>query len=229
MAQFPPTKLVNSASIIQEVGLIHRVYQPTSEGPHPTVVMLHGRAGTEDVMWVFAHTVPENWLLVAPRGIRLDPDGGYDWRPRGKDEWPPLSAFDEAATAVTRFIRALPELYNADPEQIYLMGFSQGAATAYATAIRHPGLVQGIAGLVGFIPGECGKMEETAVLRDLPIFMAVGKQDPTIPYEQSLRCAQTLRKAGAALTYNEYDTGHKLNAQGVRDLKTWWKARETGD
>ena len=39
--------------------------------------------------------------------------------------------------AVTRFIHALPSLYNADPQQIYLMGFSQGAATAYALSLIH--------------------------------------------------------------------------------------------
>ena len=71
----------------------------------------------------------------------------------------------------------------------------QGAATSYATAMKHPGLVQGIAGLVGFVPGDCGRMAETAVLRDLPIFMAVGKQDTTVPYEQSQICAETLKNA----------------------------------
>lgn len=229
MSQSLFPKLVTSVNIIQQAGLIHRVQQPEGDGPFPTVVMLHGRAGTEDVMWVFANTLPPGWLLVAPRGIRLDPDGGYDWRPRGKDEWPPLAAFNEAVTAVTRFIHALPQLYNADPAQIYLMGFSQGAATAYATAMQHPGLVQGIAGLVGFVPGDCGEMVETAVLQDLPIFMAVGTQDATVPYEQSQLCGDTLKKAGAALTYGEYDTGHKLNGQGIRDLREWWKKRELGD
>jgi phospholipase/carboxylesterase len=226
MSHAPSPKLVNSVNLIQKTGLIHRVQLPERDGPLPTVVMLHGRAGTEDVMWVFAKTLPPDWLVVAPRGIRLDPDGGYDWRPRGKDEWPPLSAFDEAVTAVTRFIKALPDLYYADPSQIYLMGFSQGAATSYATAMQQPGLVQGIAGLVGFVPGECDDYVETAVLQDLPIFMAVGINDPTIPYEQSQRCAQTLKAAGADLTYQEYETGHKLNAQGVRDLKAWWTAQQ---
>ena len=229
MSQSPPPKLVTSVNIIQQAGLIHRVQQPEGDGPFPTVVMLHGRAGTEDVMWVFANTMPSNWLLVAPRGIRIDPDGGYDWRPRGQDEWPPLAAFDEAVTAVTRFIHALPDLYNADPAQIYLMGFSQGAATSYATAMQQPGLVQGIAGLVGFVPGDCGEMVETAVLQDLPIFMAVGTQDTTVPYEQSQQCGNTLRNAGAALTYGEYDTGHKLSGQGIRDLREWWKKRELED
>jgi len=218
-------QLVTAVNVVNQAGLIHRVQKPVGSGPWPTVVMLHGRSGNEDVMWVFARSCPANWLLVAPRAIKPDPDGGYAWHPRGKDEWPTLAQFDEAVTAVTRFIHALTTLYNADPQRIYLMGFSQGAATAYATALRHPGLVQGIAGLVGFVPEDCGDAGETAVLRDLPIFMAVGREDPLIPYQRAQGCALTLREAGAALSYHEYDTGHRLNAAGMRDLKSWWQAQ----
>lgn len=221
-------KLVTAVPVIEQAGLIHRVQQPVDDGPFPTVVMLHGRSGNEDVMWVFAKSCPPGWLLVAPRAIKPDPDGGFAWHPRGKDEWPSLDRFDEAVTAVTRFIRALPDLYHADPQRIYLMGFSQGAATAYATALRHPRLVQGIAGLVGFVPEECGAELETAVLRDLPIFMAVGREDPLIPYERAQACAQTLRAAQADLTLREYDTGHRLNAAGMHDLRDWWLARASG-
>ncbi len=218
-------QLVIEGTAVAVSGLIHRVSQPAGSGPYKTVVMLHGRSGTEDVMWIFAKTLPPGWLVVAPRGIKPDPDGGYDWRPRGKDEWPVLTQFDEAVTAVAHFIHALPRLYNADPKQIYLMGFSQGAATAYATAIRHPGLVQGIAGLVGFMPTACDDSLTASSLLDLPIFMAVGKRDPLIPAERAAGCAQTLFMAGANLEYHEYDTGHKLNAAGMRDLQAWWAER----
>lgn len=218
-------RLVTEGTAVTASGLIHRVSPPTGPGPHKTVVMLHGRSGNEDVMWIFAKATPPGWLLVAPRGIKTDPDGGYDWRRRGQDEWPTLEQFDEAVTAVTHFIRVLPELYRADPEQIYLMGFSQGAATAYAAAIRHPGLVQGIAGLVGFMPIACDESLEASPLVDLPIFMAVGKRDPLIPTERAAGCAQTLFMAGTQMEYHEYDTGHKLNAAGMRDLQAWWAER----
>lgn len=218
-------QLVKAVAIINQAGLIHRVLRPSSEQPAPAIVMLHGRSGNEDVMWVFAKSCPPGWLLVAPRAIKPDPDGGYAWHPRSQDEWPSLAQFDDAVTAVTRFIHALPTLYNADPQRIYLMGFSQGAATAYATAMRQPGLVQGIAGLVGFAPEAWEAEVETAVLRDLPIFMAVGREDALIPYERAQLCAQTLRTAGADLTYREYETGHRLDAAGSRDLKTWWAGR----
>jgi phospholipase/carboxylesterase len=218
-------QLIESGEPFEKAGLAHRVLQPEGDGPLPTAVLIHGRAGNEDVMWVFARTVPDNWLVVAPRAIKEDPDGGYSWHPRQADTWPSLSQFDEAVTAISHFIRALPGLYQADPSRIYLMGFSQGAALAIAAAIRQPGLVHGIASLVGFVPVESEAALDSAPLKDLPIFMAAGKDDERIPYERAQQGAEVLKAAAAQLEYHQYDTGHKLNAQGMRDLTEWWKRR----
>ena len=217
--------LINEGSALKETGLVHRVRQPDGPGPHPTTVLLHGRSGGEDAMWIFSQTLPPGWLILSPRGIKPDPSGGFAWHPRQRDEWPPLDTFSEAVQVISSFIRSLPAVYGADPDQIYLMGFSQGAAAAYATAMTHPGLVKGIAGLVGFVPVQCDAAVKIAALRDLPIFMAVGIDDPYIPHKRAQNCARTLRDAGADLAYREYKTGHKLNAQGVRDLSAWWKKR----
>lgn len=203
-------------------GLIHRVLEPAGDDPHPTILMLQGKGGTEDVMWIFARSAPKNWLLVAPRAIHNDSDGGHSWYPPLPERWPTLAHFDPAVDRLHHFIHTLPSLYNADLSRLYLMGFSQGAAASYALAIHHPQLVQGIAGLVGFIPTHCDDAITIAPLTGLPIFMAVGLQDDTIPPERAQACANTLRLAGADLDYNEYDTGHKLNSAGMRDLAAWW-------
>ena len=139
--------------------------------------------------------------------------------------WPSIGAFGPAIDAVMRFLQALPAIYNADPLQMYLMGFSQGAATSYATAMSHPSLVQAIAGLVGFVPADCQKPAYLDALHALPIFMAVGTKDPLIPVERTSECAQVFRQARAQLTYREYDTGHKINNQGFQDLQAWWSNR----
>lgn len=220
-------RLIDQGEALARAGLVHRVAEPAGPGPHPTVVMLHGRAGNEDVMWIFARAVPAGWLLVAPRAIKEDPQGGYSWRLRERDEWPTLVQFDVPVGAVVDFIRSLPDLYNADPDNVYLMGFSQGAATAYALAMRHPDLVQGIAGLVGFVPMECDDLLAAEPLEGLPIFMAVGKEDPRIPYSRSLACAHTLQMVGAELDYHEYEMGHRLNARAMRHLEAWWQKRAT--
>jgi phospholipase/carboxylesterase len=217
--------LISEGAGYEASGLVHRMQQPATAGPHPTAVMIHGRAGNEDVMWVFGRALPPGWLVVAPRAIKNDSDGGYSWHPRQADEWPSLSLFDEAVAAVHRFVYALPDLYQADLNRLYLMGFSQGAAVAYATALRHPGLVKGIAGLVGFVPTETEAAVADAPLQHLLTFIAAGREDERIPLSVSQQAAEVLRAAGADVEYHEYDTGHKLNAQGMRDLKAWWDGR----
>jgi phospholipase/carboxylesterase len=225
MTEMNQPELVESGSAFETAGLVHRVLEPTGNEPRPTAVLLHGRSGNEDVMWIFQRALPKDWLVVAPRAIQDDPAGGYAWHPRQPDEWPTLAMFDEAVSAVIHFIKALPKLYRADPKQIHLMGFSQGAATAFATAMRHPDLVRSIAGLVGFAPENCEAEVESGVLNGLPIFMPVGAEDTTIPLARSRQSAEVLRTAGADLTYQEYETGHKLNAQGMRALKEWFSKR----
>lgn len=215
--------LIDSGPILTELGLVHKVLEPPGTGPYRTMVMLHGRYGDEDVMWIFQDTTPVNWLKITPRGLLAEPRGGYSWVYQEYGVWPELPAFDTAVTAVAQFLHALPRVYNADPDQLYLMGFSQGAAVSYATAMRHPGIVRAIAGLVGFIPDACAGPDNLATLDELPIFMAVGREDKLIPYERALGCAQVLRQGNSQLSYNEYDTGHKLNSQGIRDMRAWWR------
>ena len=187
--------------------------------------MLHGQGGDEDVMWVFAPTVPDGWLVVAPRGPVAAPDGGFAWHRRERDVWPSLADYDPAVSVLARFVDALPSLYGADPTRIYLMGFSQGAATSYATALQRPGVILGVAGLVGFVPTACDEVVTTLPLAGLPIFMAIGRRDPLIPLERAREVARLLAAAGAVVDAREYDVGHKLSPQGMRELTAWWRER----
>ncbi len=221
----PEPRLIDSGPALRRAGLVHRLIDGAHPAPRPAIVMLHGWKGNEDVMWIFQRTLPAGWLVVAPRASQPDPDGGYTWYPAvAAAGWPDLAHLDEAVTQTAQFLDALPDLYGADPRRIYLQGFSQGAALAYALALRHPGRVQGIAGLVGFAPRVTPAELARQPLLDLPVFMAVGRQDDRIPPDIAAHCAATLRQAGADLTLREYDTGHKLNAAGMRDLRAWWAA-----
>jgi len=216
------TALVDDGPALDAAGLIHRVRQPMTAGPHPTIVMLHGMGGSEDSTWLMGPALPRQWLVTAPRGIEAGPGGRYAWVRRVPDEWPGLAEYDEAVRGVARFAAALPSLYGADPDRTFLLGFSQGAATSFATSIAKRDAVSGIASVVGFVPTDCGD-ERLLRLAELPVFMAVGRRDPLIPFEVSAVCAATLRSVGADLEYHEYDVGHKLSSQGMRDLRGWWE------
>jgi phospholipase/carboxylesterase len=206
-----------------ETGLVHRYLMPKGVAP-ATAVMIHGRKGNEDVMWVFRKAVPRPWLLLAPRAPFVE-DYGYSWQLPGGSAWADWSELDEGAAKLVKFVRALPRLYNADPTRIYLMGFSQGAAVAFAAALLQPDLVRGIVSLVGFAP----KLQTTPNFRPLdklPVFMAAGTHDTTIPLDLAQQSAELLKSLGADLTYREYDTGHKLTARGMKDLIRWFQARD---
>jgi phospholipase/carboxylesterase len=206
-----------------QAGLVHTVRRPEGDGPFRTAVLLHGRNGNEEVMWVFAHTLPDDLLLVAPRAIKNGDDGqGYSWHPHDPKTWPTMAEFEEAVAALEKFIAALPDLYEADLSQLYLMGFSQGAALGLSTMMKNPELAQGLAALVGFLPLEHDALVAERPLTERPIFMAAGMEDERIPLNLARRSAKAIRQAGADLTYNEYDTGHRINRQGMRDLSVWW-------
>lgn len=213
--------LVDDGTAFESLGLVHRILQPEGVGPFPTAVLIHGRKGTEDVMWIFARTIPKHWQIISVRAL-FPEEEGYSWnKPLGR--FPILAEMDEAVTAVSHFLQKLPQIYDSDPQKTVLMGFSQGAATSFATAIKHPGMVQGIIGLVGFLPETPDDIIAQAPLMNLPIFMAVGEQDNTIPVQIARQSGEALRAAGAWLEYREYATGHKLNGKGMRKLQSWWE------
>ena len=224
MSNLPP--LVDNGIEYEKAGLVHRVLRPAAgTEPYPTIVLIHGHLGNEDVMWIFKQTLPQGWLLIAPRAIVPYGSDSFSWAVHDVGTWPALSAFDEAVARLTNFIDALPELYGADLDQLYLMGFSQGAATSFATAVSQPDRIKGVASLVGFMPEQVEDAIDNKLLAEMPVFMAVGTEDESIPLNVAQAAGKMARAMGADLAYNEFDTGHKLNGAGMRALKSWWADR----
>src|SRR5437016_4850467 len=140
-------QLVDSGPAFDALGLVHRVRVPAGPGPHPTLVMVHGLKGNEDVLWIFARTASAQWLIVSPRAP-LSVEGGYSWNGSEDDAGP--ESYQAGLTTLTRFVDALPAHYPADRSRLVMLGFSQGAAMTYAFAASNR--VQGIAALSGFMP-----------------------------------------------------------------------------
>jgi phospholipase/carboxylesterase len=105
------------------------------------------------------------------------------------------------------------------------MGFSQGAALALTAMMHRPEMAQGLAALVGFLPLEHEAMVAERPLTERPVFMATGAKDEIIPLDLARSSAKAIRQAGADLAYSEYQTGHRINRQGMRDLSVWWSER----
>ncbi len=188
--------------------------------PRRVIWMIHGWTGDERSMWVFAARMPKEALLLAPRApypsqhAELD---GYSWVTRRSGEFSPLAAFQPALESFGGLLAAVAAHYpSADFSRAGFVGFSQGAAFSFAWALSQPQQVARLAALAGFLPG--GAEGQLARLAGLPVFIAHGTQDETVPVQLARQAQEQLAAAGAQVQYCEAETGHKLAADCARGL-----------
>jgi len=207
------------------IDLVHCVQIPPEASPArpaPVVVMVHGWKGDETVMWIFKQTIPPGVAIITPRAPLAVKDGGYGWFQRAASELEPEpDSLWAGRDHLHRFLAHLPQRYPVDPARMVLMGFSQGAAISNTLVLTQPGLVIGVASLAGFVPDLAAEAARDGSLDGFPVFIAHGIRDDTVPLAAARQAREVYTRLGAQVTYGEYPTNHKLNTQGMKDLKGW--------
>jgi phospholipase/carboxylesterase len=198
---------------------VYRTTQPESPGPYPVILMLHGWTGDENSMWVFTSRLPANRLIIAPRGLYPAAQGGYAWH-KHMGGWPQMMHFKPAVEAMLDLL-STARFPSGDFSTLHLIGFSQGAALAYAFTLRYPERVASLSALSGFMPLEARAESSIKRLNGLPVFITHGSQDTLVPVERARQAAEFFDQAGAQVTYCEHDVGHKLNANCFRGLEAF--------
>jgi phospholipase/carboxylesterase len=198
---------------------VYRISKPEGIGPFPVILLLHGWTGDENSMWVFTPRLPANWLLIAPRGLYPAPQGGYAWHTALKI-WPSLEHFQATVDALYQWLTPA-QFPAADFSELHLVGFSQGAALAYAFTLSHPERVASLSALSGFMPEGVVLEPSNRRLTGLPVFITHGTKDLLVPVDRARQAVETFDLAGAHVTYCEHDVGHKLNASCFRGLEAF--------
>jgi phospholipase/carboxylesterase len=209
-----------------------RERRPPGPGPHRLILLLHGWTGDESSMWLFTPRLPGDAWLVAPRGLHPASRGGYAWHSQTKMtggnvvlRWPWLEDFRPAADALIALL--IPENFpGAQLETFDVVGFSQGAALAYALALFYPERVRAVAGLAGFLPdgaaaflGSRQPLRRGPAAEPMPVYVSHGTLDNLVPVEMARRSIELLQQAGAEVVFCEDDVGHRLSADCFRSLE----------
>ena len=187
--------------------------------PNPRLfLLLHGWKGDETSMWVFARNLPPEYAVIAPRGLHVEPTGGYTWRRISSGSWslPSLDDLRPSADALLRFIDEWSASEDLDPAKLDLAGFSQGAALTYALALLHPERVAGCAALSGFLPGGSEAWLAAHAREGKRVFVAHGRQDEIIPVERAQQVVAVLEASGVNVSYCESDGGHRVGKECLR-------------
>ena len=146
-----------------------RLRLPPESGLHPVALLLHGWTGDENSMWIFTSRLPKQLICIAPRGIYSTPLGGYGWYPQDVKAWPSVDDFLPTAEALLKML-TMVNIPGGDFGQLYLVGFSQGAALAYTIALHYPERVTSVAGLSGFLPDGVSELIRGQPLRSKRLF-----------------------------------------------------------
>lgn len=202
------------------------------------IIWLHGLGADGSD---FVPIVPELGLAASP-GVRfVFPDapaipvtcnGGYVM-----PAWYDIISLDTSSRHVDEggivrsrdAIRALIAAQNANgipSGRIFLVGFSQGGAIAYTTALTHPEPLAGVIALSTYLPSEALVTREASLANQgIAIFAAHGTADDVVAPELGRRARDFLLTRGHDLEWHEYPMTHAVCPQEIADIGAWLNAR----
>ena len=202
--------------------------QHASREPARFMLLLHGWTGDENSMWIFTRKFPDDLWIVAPRGPHSSEQGGYSWRPLQSvqdADWglPTLSDLKPAADSLIRLVDAFSASVGVDATKFDVAGFSQGGALTNVLTLLYPARIRKAAVLAGFMPDGADDLIDRHVLDGKQFFVAHGEKDKLVPLARAQRSIELLEQAGAQVTFCDADVGHKLSADCLRGLETFFR------
>lgn len=207
--------------------LVHTIYEPSGDGPHPTILTLHGRgANAFDLLGLAPYLCNGKFLMVCPQGPLEMPIGsgavGYAWYPMTLGGPPDIGAILKSREKLEHVLDACLGRYPIDPKKLVVLGFSQGGVLAYSLALSNPKRFAGIAVLSSWLPKEL--IPELSIgegVQSLPTLVQHGSQDQMIEVQRARDSVEQLRALHVSLTYREYDMGHEISPRSLTEMSAW--------
>ncbi len=187
---------------------------------YPLLVWLHGRGGDESQLKrIIPHISLRNYVGVAPRGTaacgngRLS-GGGFDWPQSHQD-------IVQAESRIFAAIQTASMQLNVSPSRIFLAGFDSGATMALRLAMLHPGTFAGALSLGGRFPTARTPLSRLNHARQVPLFIASGRDSKEYPPEDVCNDLRLFHSAGMAVALRQYPCGHEISTQMLSDIDRW--------
>lgn len=206
------------------------VLEPRPDPARWLVVLLHGVGGDETQLAALGGRLPDDALVVLPRGQRSISGDRIGWFREGLAADGPQVVEDEAEEARCRlvdFVARLQQRFDVPPERTVVAGFSQGGELAASAALTAPEGVAGFAMLCGrILPEIAPEVASRGALAGLHALIVHGRIDETLPVEWAARASSWLRRLGVAHDVRVHEAGHELAPGMQRDFIEWFGGRD---
>ena len=193
------------------------------------IMLLHGRGANRHDLFSLAEHMPPDAIVVAPEAPFPAAPWGYGpgsaWYQFLGRNRPEPESFSKSLQSIEEVLRDLKKERKFG--KVVMGGFSQGGTISIAYGLTHENEVAGVLNFSGFLadhPAVTPKLEITRSPKHPGIFWGHGQQDPAIPFALAIEGRAQLRDAGYSVEAHDYDIGHWIDAEELRDALTWLDA-----
>ncbi|MFS8542943.1 MAG: hypothetical protein LOD91_03775 [Limnochordales bacterium] len=207
------------------------VREPQGETPRLTVIAIHGRGSNEDDLLGLAPALGLPVRFVAPRGPLPIPLGwaqGWAWYEFANVGDPEPETFRRSLERLVALVDHVRDRYGLAREQLFVLGFSQGAVMSLATALTVPDRVGGVVALSGYLPRPEAWQPPHTDLGGMPVLVTHGTYDSILPVAWGRAAAEALRSFNAHVRYEEFPMDHEVNSACLQVIREWLAARLDG-
>lgn len=216
----------DNSQVLDLDGWIVRVWQPKHPDSRRITLLVHGHTGDENSMTVFTRNLPSNTWVFSPRGPYPTSEGGYKWIAAENGLTASFKEFQAAAQMLDEALSSWKNTFHLTDQKIDIAGFSQGSVIALTYALTFPAKVRRAAGISGFLPQDTPQWIQGKPLAGLPVFIAHGTEDQTVPFVRAQEIETWLTEYGAALTFCEAAVGHRISANCFRSFANFFANHE---
>ena len=177
------------------------------------LIMLHGRGATaESILSLSDHLKVQGYALLAPQATN-NTWYPYSFMASVDENEPWLSS---AIEIVNQTVDKVKESGIAT-ENIYFLGFSQGACLAIEYTTRHAQKYGGVAVLTGGLIGdEINMSNYSGDFEQTPVFFGTSDPDFHVPVERVYASANIAREMNANVTEKVYENrGHTISEDEI--------------
>jgi phospholipase/carboxylesterase len=213
-------------NLTAETKLYYDVHLPAVQ-PAPLLIALHGYGANKRQMMREALVLaPDGFAIASLQGFHQhikeprEPGGplrfGFGWLTNFRPE-------DSVAIhhqALWDLMQTLAGEGVADPERIFLLGFSQTCALNYRFAFTHPDHLRGVIGICGGIPGDWETSENYQPTKAAVLHLA-GTRDEYYPPGRVADYEDRLRLRAQNVEFKSYEAAHEIVPAMREDVKAW--------
>lgn len=212
-----------------DLSLEYLVRPSTIKENAPLLLLFHGYGSDENDLFSFASELPEEFLIISAKAPYPMQPFGNAWYAINfdaeKGKWSDNEQAKQSRDLIANFIDEILAKYNADSDNVTLLGFSQGAILSYAVAFTYPEKVKNVIALSGYVNPDLFELKAPKTYKNLNFYCSHGSVDQVIPVDWARQTKPFMEQLGTNYKYSEFPVGHGVAPQNFYEFREWLKAK----